>query len=239
MKRLVLCALLVGCGGDDSGGGTVALDDLGLQLASTSCAKMFDCCTDAEIMAQFMGITHNGQPITTEAQCVDFANAFFTGLAVAQYKESIAKGRMEYDGAAASDCIAFLGTLSCSEYSKGAEIAGTSTECRPFILPKVANDGACTQDYECVSDNCEGAMVSTGGTSTDGACKPLPTAGEACDSECAEGSYCGYDTTTSTEKCLALKADGAQCSLDRECTSDNCDDTSRMCVTTAPTCDGR
>src|SRR5690349_9017102 len=103
MKRLVVCALLVGCGGDDSGGGggTIAIDDLGSRLATASCAKQFACCTDAEIMAQYMGIEYNDEPITTQEQCVGFANALFTGFAVAQYKTSIMAGRAEYDGSAA------------------------------------------------------------------------------------------------------------------------------------------
>jgi hypothetical protein len=49
MKRLVVCALLVGCGGD-SGGGPIAIEDLGMQLGDVSCQKVFECCTDAEIM---------------------------------------------------------------------------------------------------------------------------------------------------------------------------------------------
>ena len=49
MKRLVVCALLVGCGGDDSGGGSpIAIEDLGMRLGEVSCQKVFECCTDAE-----------------------------------------------------------------------------------------------------------------------------------------------------------------------------------------------
>ena len=241
MKRLVVCALLVGCGGDDSGGGggTVAIDDLGIRLATVTCAKTFQCCTDAEIMAQYMGITYNGQPITTEDQCVGFANALFTGFAVAQYKTSQMAGRVEYDGAAAGDCVAFLDSLTCAEYAEGPDAALAMSSCRPFLIPKVADNGACTQDYECISDYCEGAVVNTGGTSMDGACKPLPTAGQMCDSDCADGLFCGYDTTAGNEICQTLKANGATCSLDRECTSDNCDNTSHVCAAEPVTCDGR
>jgi hypothetical protein len=230
MKRLVVCALLVGCGGDD--GTPVPLDNLGMELSTVSCAKMFDCCTDAEIMKQFMGITYEDQPITTEEQCVGFSNAIFTGLAVTQYKESLAKGRIEYDEAAAGGCIAAIEDVSCSEYG-GREFLDDS-RCRPFIIPKVANDGACTEDYECTSDNCAGADGDT-----EGACKPIPTAGQACDDDCADGLYCGFDTSNGMRVCQALKANGAMCSLDRECESDTCDDASHLCATPAATCDGR
>ena len=51
MKRLVICLLLVGCGGDDGGSnGSIAVDNLGMALALASCGLQFGCCTDAEIM---------------------------------------------------------------------------------------------------------------------------------------------------------------------------------------------
>lgn len=241
MKRFVVCALLVGCGGDDMGGGgsPVAIEDLGMQLGDASCAKIFQCCTDAEIMKQFMGITVMGQPITTQDQCVSFTAGFFNGLALPQWQASIAAGRMEYDASAAGGCVAYMNSLSCSDYA-GLESGGGNTSlagtCRPFLIPKVANDGACMHDDECISDNCVG-----GSSSADGACKPMPALGEACSGSCADGSYCGYDTGTSQEKCLALKGNGTQCSQSSECMSDYCDSTvtPKVCGTKAPTCDGR
>ena len=122
MKRLVVCALLVGCGGDGGGGGgngTVDLDNLGMELGVAGCGKQFSCCTDAEIMQQYMNITYDGQPITTEDQCVMFTTALFTSFGVANYKDSLAMGRIEYDGAAAADCIAALDALTCAQYSAG------------------------------------------------------------------------------------------------------------------------
>lgn len=236
MKRFVICVLFVGCGGD--GSGTIELDNLGLELAVTSCSKQFECCTDAEIMEQFDGITYDGQPIATEQQCVDFANAFFTSFAVGQYKQSLAKGRIEYDGAAAADCVAALERLTCAELSTGS-LATVTVSCRPFIIPKVADGGACAQSYECISDNCEGASNPLGEPSTDGACKPMPTAGQACDESCADGLYCGFDLSANMDVCLSLKADGAECRFDHECASDNCDDATDVCASAPLTCDGR
>lgn len=237
MKRLVVSVLLVGCGGDGSGG-TIDLDNLGTELAVASCSKQFECCTDAEIMQQYMGITYEGEPISTEDQCVAFTNAIFSGVAVVQYKESIAMGRIEYDGAAAADCLAALENLSCAQYSTG-ELGGLAPACRPFVIPKVADGGGCTHDDECTSDKCEGATSEPGGPSTDGMCKPKPTAGQSCEDDCADGLYCGFELPSGMEVCQATKADGMQCSLDRECTSDYCDDATRMCATEPPTCDGR
>jgi hypothetical protein len=236
MKRLIVSALLVGCGGDDGSGGFVDLDNLGLELAGGSCSKQFSCCTDAEIMAQYMGITYDGHAIETEDQCVEFSNAVFSSLAITGYRDSIEKGRMEYDGAAAADCIAAIESLSCAQYGAD-DIVLTQLGCRPFLIAKVADTGACAHDYECTSDNCEGERNPLGGTPTDGVCKPMPTEGQDCDDDCVAGLYCGTDLSSSGKKCHPLKADGAQCNLDDECETDNCE--MRMCATKLPTCDGR
>lgn len=237
MKRLVVCVLLVACGGDDSGdGGFVAVDDLGLEISLASCAKQFDCCTDAEIMEQYMGITFNDEPITTEEQCVDFANAFFTSFATTQHKASIEKGRIEYDGAAAAGCIAAIRGVTCAQYSAGA-IDDRPISCRPFLIPKVADGGACLQDYECISDNCVGESTSIGEDPVDGACAPMPDVGQECDDNCTDGNYCDYDQTANMDICKPLEADGAQCTFDGDCESDNCE--SSMCTAKPLVCDGR
>ncbi|MGN6104303.1 MAG: hypothetical protein ACTHU0_04305 [Kofleriaceae bacterium] len=238
MKRLVVCVWLVGCGGDGGSRGPVELDSLGMELAIASCGKQFDCCTDAEIMQQYMGITHNGEPITTEDQCVAFTNAVFVRFAVEQYRDSIAMGRVEYDGQAAADCITALDSLTCAQYGTG-EAADLASACRPFIVAAVADGGGCTRDYECTSDNCVGAIVPQDGPSTDGACEPMPTAGQLCNDHCAKGLYCGYEQSTGMKICQASKADGLQCNLASECTSRYCDSATRTCATKPPTCDGR
>jgi hypothetical protein len=241
MKRLVVCALLVGCAGDDAAGGgsPIAIEDLGMQLGEVSCQKVFDCCTDAEIMKQFMNITVDGQPITTEEQCIKFTAGFFNGLALPHWQASIAAGRLEYDASAAGGCVAASASLSCTEYADSMSGQGNTSlagTCRPFLIPKVANDGACSDDNECTSDNC----VQTS-SSMDGTCKPMPAAGEPCDSSCVDGYYCGYASGQTMDTCLPLKANGTQCTLSDECTSDYCDTTMSpsVCGTKARTCDGR
>ena len=203
-----------------------------------SCRLQFECCTDAEIMAQYMGITYNDQPITTEAQCVEFTAAFFGGLAVSQYKKSIERGRIEYDADAAGECIAVANSASCAEFSSGA-LDDSGSMCSPFIIPLVADGGACTQNYECTSDNCVGATVHTEGEDIDGACEPLPAAGQTCDFSCADGLYCEYDPTAGMSICQPTLADGMDCTFDDDCTSENCDDTTNTCASEAPVCDGR
>lgn len=234
MKRLVVCVLLVGCGGD-AGNGPVALDDLGTELGVASCALQFDCCTDAELMERYMGFEFEGQPITTEEQCVSFSNAVFTSFGVASYKASIEAGRAEYDADAAGECVAVLQGLSCAQFAANA-IPTSPTGCRPFLIPKVGDGGACTQDYECTSNNCEGASNPIGEPSTEGQCKPIPAEGQPCDDNCTEGLFCG--SGPSGKVCQPTRADGEQCNLDEQCTSDYCDTTARMCAQEPVTCDG-
>lgn len=242
MKRLVVCVLLFGCGGDDDGRGgygTVELDNLGAELAAVSCSKQFECCTDAEIMELFDGLTYDGQPITTEEQCVAFANAFYTTFAVGAYKASLEKGRIEYDGAAAAECVAALERLSCSEIANGGGLSLAPVSCRPFIVPKVADDGACLQDYECISGNCMGESNSLGETPTDGTCRPIPMQGQECDDTCADGLYCDFDISANAETCQPLQPNGAECFYDSVCQSDYCDTTNDVCADPPVVCDGR
>jgi hypothetical protein len=235
MKKLVVCLFVAGCGGD--GGSPVPLDNLGTELGTASCRKQFECCTDAEIMAQYMNITYMGQPITTEQQCIDFSTALLSSFLVDDYKASLAAGRIAYDEAAAGDCIAAIENTSCADYAAAIAGGGKSTSlvsCESPVTPKVTTGGACAHDYECTTDNCVGA-TSNG---TDGTCQPVPTAGQPCDFSCADGLYCGYDSS-SMMVCQATKANGAQCNIDDECTSDNCDTTMHICATKPLVCDGR
>lgn len=234
MKRLVICVLLASCGGDGNNG-PVAIDDLGMELAISGCRMQWQCCTDAELMEQYMGLEIDGQPVDSEEQCVNFANAVLTGFGINTYKASIEAGRVEYDADAAGECIAVMNELSCAQYAAEA-IPTSPTGCRSFLLPKVADGGACTQDYECISKNCEGASTPLGEPPTEGACKPIPGEGQACDDNCTEGLFCGSGQTG--DVCQPTRADGEQCNLDEQCTSDYCDTTARMCAQEPVTCDG-
>ena len=230
MRTVIGLGLVLAACGNDGGGGSVSIDNLGMELATASCRKQFDCCTAAELTAQYMGITYEGQPITTEDQCVAFSNAVFSSLAVASYRTSIDMGRITYDGAAASACIDAIDALSCPAYAGGKvdDLAG----CHPFLIPKVADGGGCTQDYECTSKNCEGETTPFGGQATDGACKPIPAIGAACEDNCATGAYCSSGT------CAAFKTDGTACILSSECASDFCTGSPKACAPKPLTCDG-
>lgn len=228
-----------GCGGGSGGG--IAIDNLGTEMSEATCAKVFDCCNQAEIMEEFEGVTVGGQPITTEAQCVQFTSALFTGFLVQAYKDSIAKGRIEYDGAAASACIAAIEAASCSDYSMEMSM-DAPPGCEAFVVPLVAEGGGCTQDYECMTGHCDGATVIPGEPGSDGMCKPLAAIGQECRFDgCVDGAFCEFDSAMGKQICKAKKPDGQPCSSAEECASDGCSGDSQnpgTCEAPAPRCDG-
>jgi len=238
MKRLVVCVLLASCGGGDGANGTIDLDNLGMELAVVGCERQWDCCTDVEITEQYMGITIDGEAITTEEKCVEFSNALLTGFLTAQFKDSLAKGRIDYDGAAAADCVAAMEAVSCDQYNNDASLVAGGCD-RPFVTAKVANGGGCTEDYECTSNNCVGESTSLGEPSVDGACMPIPNEGESCDDNCAGDLICDFDQATSMDICQPMRTNGAPCNIDSQCASDHCESGTRVCATKPATCDGR
>ncbi len=218
-KFLVVLAIAGGC--SDSGtatGDPVELTGLAASLSKASCSKSFECCTATEIMAEY------GAMVTTEANCESQIGGLLSSLLVPSYQASVTAGRLEYDAAAAGDCVAAIESLTCAQYSGQAM---TASGCNTFLVPKVANGGACSQSYECTSGNCEGASAGT--PPTDGMCKVKPTVGQTCSLSCADGSYCQGTT------CVALQANGATCSDSSHCSSGYCNTT---CMTAPVTCDG-
>lgn len=232
MRKQLCLVLVAAC----SGGDAVEIDQFGRELASVTCAKQFECCSDAEIMEMYMGITIDDMPIETEAQCFDFANALLSGFLVDELKDSIAKGRIDYSADAAGGCIAAVRDLSCADYGAvaGIELDG----CEPYITPLVDDGGSCLQDYECTTRFCAGAMNPTDGEPVDGVCARPPGAGEACDDACVDGYFCDFDTTTGDEICVALEGDGEECTFDSDCASDFCDD-QNLCAAAGALCTGR
>jgi hypothetical protein len=241
MRTLVMSVLILGCA-DHNGGssGNVSIDDLGPKLASVACTKIFQCCTQGEIATQFMDITVMNQPITTEPECESFYDGLFAGLAVPEYKASIAAGRITYDGDAAGTCLDGIAAESCSDYSMDAA-SSSEMVCSDFITPLVATGGGCTQDYECTTNNCVGATVAPGRQSIDGACMALPGVGQTCTINCQTGLFCGFDGTSSSTTCQTLKPDGATCEGSTECAGHQCPGSGSgnagTCATGA-TCDG-
>jgi hypothetical protein len=220
-KFLIILAIVGGC--SDSGGGAngapVPLTDFAAKFSASTCGKAFECCTTAEIAHQY------GTSITTEANCDSTISGLLGSLQVPAYQASITAGRLTYDAAAAGDCLALIDSLSCAAYSNAMTMSSVPG-CSQFLIPNVANGGACSKSYECTSGNCMGANSAP---PTDGSCTPVPAIGQACEFSCAAGAYCQGTT------CAAAKANGETCNDDSQCASDHCATT---CMAAVPTCDG-
>lgn len=121
--------------------------------------------------------------------------------------------------AAGESCGGTTGTSLCADL--GYQCSTTTMTCVAYGLTgdpcTAARD--CSPIYQC---------------GTSGTCELGPTLGDPCSDtqspgNCIDHSYCEPTTFT----CTAPKADGAMCVEDRECASNNCDNTTTMCTTPA------
>jgi hypothetical protein len=226
MTRLaVFTMILAACGGGGGSGG-VAPDQIASEVAKVTCTRLFECCTTPELMQEALGAK-------TEAECESIFAGFGT-IVFNVIKDSIAAGRVKYDGDALGTCLDVVAGATCSEFSKQRrnDYTSASSGCKDPFDGQVAANGACANDVDCVSNYCSGDSVDFNGNVTMGTCKPAPTAGNPCDNgDCAENAWCNAGM------CAAPKADGMPCSLDDECASDSCTGTPSQCASSA-VCDG-
>jgi hypothetical protein len=203
-RRVAVAALAIvvvaGCGGDDA----IPLSELPSRLARAQCGRVFRCCALAQIQALY------GSGVTDEEICV--AQLKLIGdLLIQSVMAQEREGRIHYNGATAATCFQKLGTAACTTASNEMSVV---PECGAIFEPQVAMGGPCAGDSECQSGFCERSLTST----AEGTCAQIPTAGMACATRCAPGSYCGNQLT-----CAAPKADGSFCITDEECVSATCD----------------
>ncbi len=244
-------------GGGNGGGGTIALEEIGQKNAEVFCGAAFSCCTAVELPTLFEGI---GTP-KDEAECVQTFKGLFDGFALPGFKDSIAEGRIVYDGDKAASCFDNLPSDCSIVTPDGADPLETSPDCQAIFVGKVANGGDCAQDDDCAVDGSDCMGASNGML---GKCQLPGDVGAACmfGSDC-KSDYCDFQTSmcaakkalgemcsgsqscmnsycdVDTKLCAALKADGDACLQASECQSDNCDLTTDKCVAApAPICDG-
>jgi hypothetical protein len=200
--------LLAGCGSDG-----VTIENFAQKYAEAICSKNFQCCNAMELADKTM------------STCVT-NNQFAISALTASINESKAKGRANYDDSKSGTCIDSLKSMTCDEFKQG--VGGNMAACMAFVTPNVAMGGACTQDYECITGNCEGEDTSVD-PPVDGMCGgmiSLAQIGAACSSiECVDGAYC--DPATST--CQANKGAGSACTSSNECVN-TCDTATSTCT---------
>ncbi len=185
----------------------------GLPATSTRnalCSKNFECCDASELEGK------------TKSTCVTDNQQVLTFL-IAEINASQAQGRVSYDAKQSGTCIDSLNAMTCDEFKQG--VGGNMAACMAFIMPKVAQGGACTQGYECTTGNCEGA---TSDPPVDGMCVAAPVLaaiGQSCAANaCVDGAYCDSAGVT----CQPLKGAGQACTSDNECIN-TCNLTNNTC----------
>jgi hypothetical protein len=117
------------------------------EIARIHCEQAFAC--RASFPAD-LGYTFEAQWGTSATQCQADLLLAWSASAI---ESEIAKGRAEFDGAAARDCLAGVAFGACTEYwMRGIEWAES---CYHVIVGKVGSGGACDMDYACTSSWCD------------------------------------------------------------------------------------
>ncbi len=207
---VVVIWIAAGCGG---GGDAVPLADLGTEMGGAVCGKMAECCTMAELEEELLGASN-------QQECEAFYAGFLGQLFVPVLQDSVAAGRLVYDGEAMRACLDAYGALACADL-RTALATGPDGACDGAFTGQVALGGACATDLDCVSGFCDGDAVDFEGNVTMGTCIQAPGVGQACaDGDCDEGLYCDYAGGAPT--CQATLADGSGCGADGDCASGSC-----------------
>jgi MYXO-CTERM domain-containing protein len=204
---LGLTALLIGCG---SGGGNVTIENFPQKYAEALCSKNFTCCEASELEGRTMSMC------VTDNQAV-------LAIFISEINASKTQGRVQYDANASGTCIDSLKAMTCEQFKQG--IGGNTEACMAALTPQVALGGACSQDFECTTNNCEGATTNP---PVDGMCGPAPVlAGinsSCAANDCVDNAYCDTATTT----CQPKRAAGESCTADDQCVN-SCNETTGMC----------
>lgn len=199
--------LLIGCG---SGGGSVSIENFPQKYAEALCSKNFACCDDSELTGKTM------------STCVT-DNQAFLAVFISEINASKAQGRVSYDPGASGTCIDALRALTCEEFKRG--MGGNTDACMAALTPKVALGGACAQDYECTTNNCEGATTNPPVDGTCAAAAVLAGVDSSCAANaCVGTAYCDSVTTT----CKPKKAAGETCTSADQCVN-SCNETTGTC----------
>lgn len=217
---LLLTISGLGCPSSNSNGGgsAVPLDQLADELAGAYCHKAFTCCSTAERQA-------NAATAADEPACRT-TTAAQLGTDISAYQSAIAAGTLVYHPEKARACLDVVAALSCPDWG-GDDQLTRFPECNQMWEGKVASDGACTLNQECIRGVC---------TNINGpfACFGLPGLGEPCPTgNCQLGIACAQDASGLPTTCVPLQANGAACSGDEACASNNC---SFVLSTGASTC---
>jgi len=192
-RALVLALAVAGCGGGGGSTASISVTDFWTQLLDADCARAAQCGGYSD-----------------KAACIASRTA-----GIPQVMADLDTGKRTFDGAAASQCLAFLRTFVTAPCTfSGQSAIPTDPSCTRMFKGTVAAGGACSDGGQCVSGSC--AVTSCDGGCCMGTCDPVsdPIAiGGACMSigGCVSGAYCNGATDTTAGTCAAQVASGQPC----------------------------
>jgi hypothetical protein len=137
--------------GGGSAGGQSAVNATGYleKIAQIQCSEAFSCRS-----------TYPGEAADFEATWSTSVDACVTSLQVAwgsnTIETEIAKGRIDFDGTAALNCLNAVTFSSCdTQWTEGIQWAES---CYHVLVGTVPNGGNCESVYACSSFNCDMAQ---------------------------------------------------------------------------------
>lgn len=144
------------------------------EIARVICDKLFECCTEAELMALPLNIGDS------ESAC-QIGVSLYLAVIVEASTESIEAGRIRYDGVALEACLDRYRNEACGVVEKL-----DLSICPDVFAPQIALGEACGISAECIEGYCEG---SNDAANPVGECAPKKQDGTACaaNDECQSG----------------------------------------------------
>jgi len=169
------------------------------------CRKIFACAEPESI-----AVDAEAQGFSDEATCRAALMRFCTGLLLPGVVESVAEGRVRWDGAGFKRCFAGWVALGC-EAPLGD--LPDRPECRDSAVGTVEVGALCGSAFDCAKADGE-ERVCAFDEEGHGVCERLKGPGEVCDlvkGECREGLVCRG------ERCQAPGGIGEVCLFDADC----------------------
>ena len=174
----------------------MSLDDVGKKVAEAACANAVDC--------------HAAE---TEADCMAANN-----VQMDEFKAYVENGTLIYHPEKFDACLAALkNTYSCSLSTLLGGVSNVAAACDPVFEGTVADGGACFDDEQCVSNECEVNDPNCSDQCCPGKCvagvvSTPAKIGESCaDADCESGAYCQSDASGNPTTCAAKIAMGQPC----------------------------
>ena len=184
MRKTLVLAMVVACGGDKNSSGPIAIDDLFPQYLDALCTFEANCAQEPD-----------------KATCV--ADDNIEEADILTLIADVKAGTITYDADAAGACLAAIRNTSCATFAPRAQIADSSELCILTVFGgTVPEGGACNSLFECDSG---GSALSVNCESTMSSCDPATT---CCPGTCTaepptSGSGAVGTTCTTSEDCLA------------------------------------